>query len=235
MTCNAPSLRRDRRCDRAGFTLVELLVVVAIVAVLVSILLPALATGRTAARIVKAHAELRSIEIALQLYQDDNAGALPPTRFSCAMRTAYELPMELASGMYLPRQDKYVQTAAGDGFVDAVQMYDVFAPQETYKYRAVGPAIMNEFTVLEPPNGSSLWVPDDFPNSRSTTGKYYRVPRESPVRFALWSVGPDPKAAKLQHIPGRLPLPQEYWCRGARDAGVITHFQSPLGRMYQSP
>lgn len=222
---------------RAGFTVIELLVVVAIIAVLVSLLLPALRAGRVAARIVTAHTELRGIEVALQMYSDTNAGQLPPARFSCNLRAADELPLELANDRLLPRYTKVVSNgpAGGDFLVDAIQMRDVFAPTETYKYRAVGPAILNETVLIEPPNGARLWVPDSFPDCTGAAGRYHSDPKTSPVRYAIWSVGPDPNSPKLLDLPGRLPVPARYWCRSARDTGVITHFQGRDGRTYLSP
>lgn len=208
---------------------------VAIIALLISLLLPALQYGKTAARIVRAHAELRGIEVALRLYMDDWRDQLPPTRFSCSMRTAYELPVELGEDRYLPYDQKFVQTPWGDGFVGAVQMQDVFAPEETYKYRAVGAAIMNEFTLLEPPNGASLWVPTTFPDCEGEAVREYKDPQKSPVRFAIWSIGPDRDSPRFAHIPGQMPIPSRFWCRGASDSGVITHFQGRDGKRYMSP
>lgn len=60
---------------RTGFTLVELLVVVAIVGVLAGLLLPALNRSRASARRVKCLSNLRQLGLAGQLYWDDNAGA----------------------------------------------------------------------------------------------------------------------------------------------------------------
>ncbi len=217
-----------------GFTLVELLVVLAIVAALLGMLVPALGRARTAARIVRVHSDLRQIELALLIYADNHAGALPPTRFSCSMRTAYELPGELSD--YLPHDRTLVSTSAGDVVLDKIHMWDIFLPSETYKYRAVGAAIVNESVVFAPPDGAWLWVPDDFPPSCvEAGGRIHRDPRESPVRYALWSVGPDPRSPKLSHLPGRLPLPRRYWCHGAGDTGVITHFTARDGKQYSSP
>jgi prepilin-type N-terminal cleavage/methylation domain-containing protein len=62
---------------RTGFTLIELLVVVAIIAVLVSILLPALATARESARTVTCQSNLRQAGIAVANYVNANTDWLP--------------------------------------------------------------------------------------------------------------------------------------------------------------
>ncbi|MHB1156908.1 MAG: prepilin-type N-terminal cleavage/methylation domain-containing protein [Phycisphaerales bacterium] len=63
-----------------GFTLVELLVVVAIIALLIAILLPALNKARAAARVVVCLANIRQIDTGLLSYTYDNNGWLP---YSC--------------------------------------------------------------------------------------------------------------------------------------------------------
>ncbi len=70
-------LRRNRS---RGFTLVELLVVVAIIALLLSILLPALGRARAIARSVKCLSNMRSMGLGFSMYTQDNYGFLPPYR-----------------------------------------------------------------------------------------------------------------------------------------------------------
>jgi prepilin-type N-terminal cleavage/methylation domain-containing protein/prepilin-type processing-associated H-X9-DG protein len=66
-----------RRICRRGFTLVELLVVIGIIAVLIGVLLPALNKARQSSMTLKCAANLRSIGQGLALYVAENRGVYP--------------------------------------------------------------------------------------------------------------------------------------------------------------
>src|SRR5688500_2671401 len=87
--CNAgfaPDFKGSRRvaCARVcalkspeGFTLVELLVVIAVVGILASLLLPALSQTKEKGKSVRCVSNLRQLAIAATLHADDNEDTLP--------------------------------------------------------------------------------------------------------------------------------------------------------------
>lgn len=60
-----------------GFTLTELLVVVAIISILASIALPNFLTAQSKAKVTRCHADMRTIEVALETYHVD-CNTYPP-------------------------------------------------------------------------------------------------------------------------------------------------------------
>jgi prepilin-type N-terminal cleavage/methylation domain-containing protein/prepilin-type processing-associated H-X9-DG protein len=65
-------------CRKSGFTLVELLVVIGIIAALISILLPALNKARAQASAIQCASNMRTIGQQMMIYASENRGAIVP-------------------------------------------------------------------------------------------------------------------------------------------------------------
>lgn len=75
--CRRLSLRPKRKRDVGAFTLVELLIVVAMIAILIAMLLPALRKARESARRVVCLSNGHQLYLSMLMYGDENKGRLP--------------------------------------------------------------------------------------------------------------------------------------------------------------
>lgn len=93
-------LSRHARRSRHGFTLVELLVVIGIIALLVSMLLPALNRARGFANSLKCQSNLKQIGMAVHLYANGNQDFAP---WGFAPGVTGILPSGASGGVYYAR------------------------------------------------------------------------------------------------------------------------------------
>ena len=96
-------MNRTQQQDQDGFTLIELLVVVSIIALLVSILLPALSKARDAAKRTVCSANEKAIGMACYSYATENNGELPEAYYINNHIARFAFHLLLESG-YLGRQ-----------------------------------------------------------------------------------------------------------------------------------
>ena len=82
---------RDKQQASRGFTLIEVLVVVAIIALLISILLPSLRAAREEAKAVACQSGVKQIMLGIQMYQTDFGGSVPIGLWS---ENHWDLPKE---------------------------------------------------------------------------------------------------------------------------------------------
>ena len=111
----------EQRKNRCGFTLVELLVVIGIIALLISILLPALGRARAAASSTKCLANLHMIGLALVNYTSDNKGRVcpsfnmvAPTTPGGSNYTAIGSSQAMDGWPCILDRDRYMQSSAQD-------------------------------------------------------------------------------------------------------------------------
>jgi len=96
-----------------GFTLVELLVVIGIIALLISILLPALNAARQSANTVKCASNVRQLATALLMYASENYGRFPPETLTGV--TKMEWYDQDRIGKYLPKTGTFFNNTNDPG------------------------------------------------------------------------------------------------------------------------
>jgi prepilin-type N-terminal cleavage/methylation domain-containing protein len=209
--------------SKKGFSLVELLVVIAVIASLLGILMPALSRARLQAKILTVNAELYDIGIALEAYSMSNNNKFPPTRADCnpsARIHSYALPQELVKGNYLP--------GGSAGRIQFAQIEDKFNPGCAYKY--ISPGLSYDYQGT--PFYQSLYVPAGYPANISGKPLQYNnkgnVPL-SPVSWVLFSIGPQYPPEELESgafpIKNGFPICKEFWYDAKTGRGILTRIK----------
>jgi prepilin-type N-terminal cleavage/methylation domain-containing protein/prepilin-type processing-associated H-X9-DG protein len=165
--------------QKQGFTLVELLTVIAIIGVLVALLLPAIQRARESARRTQCKSNLRQIGLAMTRYLDQRGerGTFPRTARLPKTDNPGKLPSlcdvlapfcENNNGIFICPSDFLTPQYDSDGNLKPHFEYETWHEREglSYEYPSVRFEDKTRPEVLETPLGpvgtSDLWIVYDF-------------------------------------------------------------------------
>ncbi len=198
-------LTPQARAARAGFSLVELLVVIGIIAVLIGTLLPSLNKARAAANAVACLSNLKQVGNALQIYANENRGYLFPVGPAPILADGTKGPFE-TFGTNKPRNERW--------------------PVYVFK-----PAVWNPPELKCPSDGGSTW-PDTAPqyveHSYVLNKHLARDPEEL---LKISSKLPDGRStSEVVLIGEKVSSEEDYYMEDDDFNRVVEHYRHGLGR-----
>ncbi len=154
-----------------AFTLVELLVVVAIIALLVSILLPALGHAREQARKVTCSAHLHSMGLVLHIYANENNSKLPTT--TAGSGWLFDVPHNIADTI---RREYQLET--------------LFCPSNNLKKKSDRELVEYYLTYMRDESGGKVTNPDDATSGHVLSDYFWLLELNTTLRKdARYSLG----------------------------------------------
>lgn len=180
---------------RRAFTLIELLVVVAIIALLISILLPSLSRAREQAKIAKCLSNHKTLGLASFAYGADNRDEYPWGIKQQPAPYSFNIYSELIYAGAMPNKSTSELNAAGQGMVASSDVYKVPA-----RLRPMNKYITPEVTWDKEPGGQNKTPREEY---------------ETPGFF----ICPSDRTPNLPFVGAANPLPEydqafpmwEYW------------------------
>jgi prepilin-type processing-associated H-X9-DG protein/prepilin-type N-terminal cleavage/methylation domain-containing protein len=95
-------LRREAERRGAAFTLLELLVVIAVIGVLAALLLPCLSLAKESARSINCRSNLKQLQLCWHLYADDYSGVFVPNDWIATEEAASVSPEDFTQTSWCP-------------------------------------------------------------------------------------------------------------------------------------
>jgi prepilin-type N-terminal cleavage/methylation domain-containing protein/prepilin-type processing-associated H-X9-DG protein len=163
---DAPRARRSP----AAFTLVELLVVIGIIAVLISVLLPALNKARQTSTVTKCLSNMRQLAMAVNAYVTENRGTVPEAMYNNKgglSPRAKGLPAWSATthmGPNLPAVNTYVWPSIGEALAPQLGKSDGVwqCPNGANDYNAIDPYETGGDNPYSGTAAPDVWLPNYF-------------------------------------------------------------------------
>ena len=163
-----------------GFTLVELLIVIAIIAILASMILPALRSALDKARAISCTSNHKQLGTAAFLYVDDNKGYLPPEKMklSDTVDGARWATILWSYTTHQPITSEYAylkQVNGGDTYEPKLSMFRCAAVLEPFNISVEMKHIgMNLYLCQAPSYVSNLFITKcRWPSARMLYSDYY--------------------------------------------------------------
>jgi prepilin-type processing-associated H-X9-DG protein len=211
---------------KVAFTSIELLVVVAIIAIVASLLFPALATVRGQANSMRCRNNQRNLMIACMVYADDNDGYLPSLSLDAPLVSGARWWTNVLVDAGVPATDWTNRGAGqltgglfrcpsvvGAKYHGGIGMYEGAPPTGGGYYRGAAKRLVQ----FSHPSTSVVLMDSGILN-----GNLNQVPHfsfHSPVPGTIWNIPYVPRPAKGRH-------------RGARDINVTMADGHCEGRSY---
>ncbi len=157
-----------------AFTLIELLIVVAIIGVLAAIAVPNFLNAQVRAKIARAQSDLRNLSVGIDSYQLDQNGFPWPIRGGVTINIVHELTTPVA-------------------YVSSVDLEDPFAPKKMLEYmRDQGQLVFDSYVYV---NYRGRW------GQGECAGRYSVPITDCPNGYGMKSLGPDGENSGGVHWP----------------------------------
>ncbi len=95
--------------NKKGFTLLELMIVIAIISILVMVLIPNFVGARNAAKLTSCKSRIKNISIVLEIYSQDNNGVYPNVNIDEIKMSGNPLAAYIGKEYKCPVANKYYE------------------------------------------------------------------------------------------------------------------------------